>query len=111
VFTFFLNKPLSVLTGLGLGAILSRASQITDSMVEASSLGLAKSLTDEEVALDLLYPRIERSTFHAALLTPFHSFKFHVASVRDISAHIAKQVVRKAQKAVSFSCLLRLVNI
>jgi malate dehydrogenase (oxaloacetate-decarboxylating)(NADP+) len=48
-------------SGLGLAAILSRASQITDSMVEASSLGLANSLTEEETALGLLYPRIERS--------------------------------------------------
>jgi len=55
-------------SGLGLAAILSRASQITDSMVEASSMGLANSLTDEEVKLGLLYPRIERSTFHAFFL-------------------------------------------
>ena len=48
-------------SGLGLAAILSRASQITDSMVEASSLGLANSLTEEETALGLLYPRVERS--------------------------------------------------
>jgi len=50
-------------TGLGLAAILSLTSQITDSMVEASALGLADSLTDEEKKLELLYPRIERSTF------------------------------------------------
>jgi malic enzyme len=48
-------------SGLGLGAILARATQVTDSMVEASSLGLANSLTAEERALGLLYPRIERS--------------------------------------------------
>lgn len=47
--------------GLGLAAILARVSEVTDSMVEASSLGLAHSLTDEEHALGLLYPRIERS--------------------------------------------------
>ena len=51
-------------TGLGLGAILGRAKSVTDSMVEASSLGLADSLTDEERAQGLLYPRIERSTSH-----------------------------------------------
>jgi len=49
-------------SGLGLGAILARVSSVTDSMVEASSLGLADSLTDEERSLGLLYPRIERST-------------------------------------------------
>lgn len=48
-------------SGLGLGAILARISQVTDSMVEASSLGLANSLNAEERSLGLLYPRIERS--------------------------------------------------
>lgn len=47
--------------GLGLGSILSKATSVTDSMVEASSLGLADSLTDEERSLGLIYPRIERS--------------------------------------------------
>ena len=47
--------------GLGLASILSKASSITDSMVEASSLGLVNSLNDEEQASDLLYPRIKRS--------------------------------------------------
>jgi malate dehydrogenase (oxaloacetate-decarboxylating)(NADP+) len=67
-----------IFPGLGLAAILARASQVTDAMVEASSLGLANCLTSEETGLDLLYPRIER--------------------IREISAHIAKVVVRAAQK-------------
>jgi malate dehydrogenase (oxaloacetate-decarboxylating)(NADP+) len=50
-------------------------------MVEASSLGLANSLTPDERALDLLYPRITR--------------------IREISAHIAVEVIRAAQQAVS----------
>ena len=41
-----------IFPGLGLGAILSRASKVTDSMVEASSLGLADSLTPAERADD-----------------------------------------------------------
>ncbi|KAF8802269.1 hypothetical protein BYT27DRAFT_7197368 [Phlegmacium glaucopus] len=68
-----------IFPGLGLGAILARISQVTDSMVEASSLGLADSLNAEERDLGLLYPRIER--------------------IREISAHIAKEVIRAAQKA------------
>ncbi|TEB34114.1 malate dehydrogenase [Coprinellus micaceus] len=68
-----------IFPGLGLGAILARATQVTDSMVEASSLGLADSLTDDERAEDLLYPRVER--------------------IREISAHIAVQVIRATQKA------------
>ena len=50
-----------IFPGLGLGCILARASSVTDAMVEASSLGLANSLTEDERAHDLLYPRIERS--------------------------------------------------
>ena len=50
-----------IFPGLGLGCILARVSSVTDSMVEASSLGLANSLTEDERAHDLLYPRIERS--------------------------------------------------
>ena len=68
-----------IFPGLGLGAILARASAVTDSMVEASSLGLANSLTPEERDLDLLYPRVER--------------------IREISAEIALAVIRAAQKA------------
>jgi malate dehydrogenase (oxaloacetate-decarboxylating)(NADP+) len=68
-----------IFPGLGFGAILARTTRITDSMVEASSLGLADSLTEEEIALDLLYPRIER--------------------IREISALIALTVIRAAQKA------------
>jgi len=66
-----------IFPGLGLGAILARATSVTDSMVEASSLGLAGSLTKEEIALDLLYPRVER--------------------IREISAQIALTVIRAAQ--------------
>lgn len=50
-----------IFPGLGLGAILARATSVTDTMVEASSLGLAESLTPDERSVDLLYPRIERS--------------------------------------------------
>lgn len=49
-------------------------------MVEASSLGLADSLTEEERESDLLYPRLER--------------------IREISAFIATRVIRKAQAEV-----------
>lgn len=69
-----------VFPGIGLGSILSRASTITDSMIEAASLGLANSLTPEEHADGLIYPRISR--------------------IRDISAQIALSVIREAQKQV-----------
>ena len=57
----FMYGRATTTTGLGLGAILARAAEVTDSMVEASSLGLAQSLNKEEHALGLIYPRIERS--------------------------------------------------
>ena len=66
--------------GLGLGAILCQASAVTDGMVDASSLGLADSLTSDERSHDLLYPRLER--------------------IREISAYIAFRVIRKAQEEV-----------
>ena len=68
-----------IFPGLGLGAILARASKVTDSMVEASSLGLADALTPDERAADLLYPRVDR--------------------IREISEDIALAVIRAAQKA------------
>ncbi|KAJ7204717.1 hypothetical protein GGX14DRAFT_459464 [Mycena pura] len=68
-----------IFPGLGLGAILARCASVTDAMVEASSLGLANSLTPEEVEMGLLYPQIER--------------------IREISAQIAVAVIRAAQEA------------
>ncbi|KAJ7635027.1 hypothetical protein FB45DRAFT_1056974 [Roridomyces roridus] len=68
-----------IFPGLGLGAILAHASSVTDSMVEASSLGLANSLTREEEEMGLLYPQVSR--------------------IREISADITVQVIRAAQAA------------
>ena len=74
--------------GLGLGSILAKASSVTDAMVEASSLGLARSLTKDEEGEGLVYPRIER--------------------IRDISAQIAVDVIRAVQKAgVSHNTVLK----
>jgi malate dehydrogenase (oxaloacetate-decarboxylating)(NADP+) len=65
---------------LGLGSILARADAVTDGMVEASSLGLADSLTAVEHGSDSIYPSLNR--------------------IREISAHIAMRVIRQAQKEV-----------
>jgi len=54
-------------------------------MVEASSLGLADSLNEDERASDLLYPRLER--------------------IREISVFIATRVIRKAQEEVRHQIL------
>ena len=50
-------------------------------MVEASAIGLADSLSENEHAVELIYPRVHR--------------------IREISAHIAIRVIRAAQAAVS----------
>jgi len=63
-----------IFPGLGLGAIIARATRVTDSMVEASSLGLADSLTDDEKKADLLYPRIERSECLSVCFFPHYFF-------------------------------------
>jgi malate dehydrogenase (oxaloacetate-decarboxylating)(NADP+) len=68
-----------VFPGIGLGAILAKAAHVTDSMIEACSLGLAQSLTLDERAADLIYPRLMR--------------------VRQVTADIAVSVIRAAQKA------------
>lgn len=49
-----------VFPGLGLGAILSKATRVTDDMVYTAADALAKSLTADEIHKGLIYPRIER---------------------------------------------------
>lgn len=68
-----------IFPGLGLGSILARSTSVTDTMVEAASLGLANALNQDERDLDMLYPRLDR--------------------IREISGFIARDVIRAAQKA------------
>ena len=70
-----------IFPGIGLGTILSRSSQVTDSMVEQASLALAGSLDEDETEAELVYPRLDR--------------------IRDVSAQIALSVIRASQNAVS----------
>ncbi|ORX94066.1 malic enzyme [Basidiobolus meristosporus CBS 931.73] len=67
-----------IFPGLGLGAILSRPSRITDTIIYASAAALADSLTEDERKSHLLYPRIER--------------------IREVSAVVAAAVCRQAVK-------------
>ncbi|PPR05364.1 hypothetical protein CVT24_007978 [Panaeolus cyanescens] len=67
-----------IFPGIGMGAILSKSRHVTDSMVEQAAIALAESLTPEEKAAELVYPRLVR--------------------IRDISAQIALAVIRAAQK-------------
>jgi malate dehydrogenase (oxaloacetate-decarboxylating)(NADP+) len=69
-----------IFPGIGLGALLAKASRVTDTMVEQASIALAGSLDPDERAAGLIYPRLNR--------------------IREISPRIALAVVRAAQNAV-----------
>lgn len=69
-----------IFPGIGLGALLAKASRVTDSMVEQASIALAGSLDHEERAAGLIYPRLDR--------------------IREISPRVALAVVRAAQNSV-----------
>ncbi|KAI1635946.1 NADP-dependent malic enzyme [Biscogniauxia mediterranea] len=67
-----------VFPGLGLGAILAKATRITDEMVYVAAASLAESLNAEEIHKGLIYPRIER--------------------VRDASVVVAREVMKAARR-------------
>ncbi|KAG5945124.1 hypothetical protein E4U59_006333 [Claviceps monticola] len=67
-----------VFPGLGLGAILAKASHVTDDMVYASAEALAGTLNAEEMQRGLIYPRIER--------------------VREASVSVAREVMKAARR-------------
>lgn len=67
-----------VFPGLGLGAILSGATRVTDEMVYTSASALANCLNADEIAKGLIYPRIER--------------------VREASVIIAREVMKAARR-------------
>uniref|UniRef100_L2GEC8 Nadp-dependent malic enzyme n=4 Tax=Colletotrichum gloeosporioides species complex TaxID=2707338 RepID=L2GEC8_COLFN len=68
-----------VFPGLGLGAILAKATKVTDDMVYTSAASLAASLNADEIHKGLIYPRIER--------------------VRDASLVVAREVMKAARRA------------
>jgi malate dehydrogenase (oxaloacetate-decarboxylating) len=49
-----------IFPGLGLGTIVSGATQVTDGMIGASSKALADSLTDDEIEAGCLMPEVSR---------------------------------------------------
>jgi len=67
-----------IFPGLGLGAILAKASRVTDEMVYMSAAALANSLNAEEIHKGLIYPRIDR--------------------VRDASLAVAREVMKAARR-------------
>ncbi|KAI2623436.1 NADP-dependent malic enzyme [Xylaria nigripes] len=67
-----------VFPGIGLGAILAKASKVTDEMVYMSAAALAGSLNAEEIQKGLIYPRIER--------------------VREANIVVAREVMKAARR-------------
>ncbi|KAH6641599.1 hypothetical protein F5144DRAFT_564127 [Chaetomium tenue] len=67
-----------VFPGIGLGAILSKSSRVTDNMIYTSAAALAGSLNAEEVQKGLIYPRIDR--------------------VRDASLIVAREVMKASRR-------------
>ncbi|ETN44383.1 uncharacterized protein HMPREF1541_10563 [Cyphellophora europaea CBS 101466] len=67
-----------VFPGIGLGAILCKAVQVTSDMIYASGEALPTMITPAEKELGLLYPSINR--------------------IRDVSARVALFVIRSAQR-------------
>ena len=65
-----------VFPGIGLGAILSEASEITQTMIYASGISLSNALTPEEINQGLLYPDLAR--------------------IRDVSVQVASGVIQAA---------------
>lgn len=67
-----------VFPGIGLGAILSKAVNVTDAMIYASADYLSKSLNAEEINEGWLYPDIRR--------------------IREVSVVVTRGVIRAAQE-------------
>ncbi|HEY1693740.1 MAG TPA: NAD-dependent malic enzyme [Polyangiaceae bacterium] len=65
-----------IFPGLGFGAILAEASEITDGMVAAASYALAEYVRDKHLANGLVYPPVEE--------------------MRAVSEHVATRVVEQA---------------
>ena len=67
-----------VFPGIGLGAILAKATRVTDNMIYTSAAALAGCLNADEIHNGLIYPRIDR--------------------VRDASLVVAREVMKAARR-------------
>jgi malic enzyme len=65
-----------IFPGLGLGALLSSATEVTDGMISAAANALAAAVSNAELERGLLFPAVER--------------------LRDVSASIAAAVIEQA---------------
>ncbi|KAJ4302255.1 hypothetical protein N0V88_002392 [Collariella sp. IMI 366227] len=67
-----------VFPGIGLGAILAKATRVTDDMIYTSAAALSGTLNPDEIQKGLIYPRIER--------------------VREASLVVAREVMKAARR-------------
>ncbi|KAJ3030227.1 UNVERIFIED_CONTAM: hypothetical protein HDU68_009751 [Siphonaria sp. JEL0065] len=65
-----------IFPALGFGAVLAKATHVTDNMVYTSAVSLSEQLNEKEKALGLLYPRLER--------------------IRETSANLSRDVILSA---------------
>jgi len=76
-----------IFPGIGMGSALAKARHVTDSMVEQAAIALSSSLSQDEDAADLMFPRLAR--------------------IRTLSARIARAVIKAAQKEVRIRFVLK----
>lgn len=78
-----------IFPGLGLGAIVSGASQVTDGMISAASCALADSLTDDDIECPCLMPEVTRLwevSGIVGLAVARQAIKDNVATVEDLDS-------------------------
>jgi malate dehydrogenase (oxaloacetate-decarboxylating) len=83
-----------VFPGIGLGAIISGATEITSTMIAASSRALAESLSDEDIRNQCLMPEVSRLwdvCGHVALAVARQAIEDGVASI-DASTDLETRV-------------------
>jgi malic enzyme len=88
-----------IFPGIGLGAILSKAKHVTDAMVEQASIALSSSLNSDEIAADLVYPRLGRIRDISARIA-LGAYLFNVYTSNELSPRPVA-VIRRAQADVS----------
>jgi len=67
-----------VFPGIGLGAILSKSTNISSEMIYTSAVALSTAINQVELDAGMLYPEITR--------------------IREVSVVVAREVIRQAQK-------------